>query len=230
MISQAEKRFLELLRKPDKSKEEIEEKEKVSMEFGRELREEETPLIVDVADIGIHIESVWDFVNTRKLYPEAIEVLIKHLQLPYHHRIKEGIVRALTVKEAKGQAGRYLIDEYEKIPKEKASLRWAIGNAISIVADSSIEEAMIKIVSDQDGGVAREGFITALRKLRSKAAESILIDVIEDETVTIAALKALGVLRSKNAVEKITSLKNGTNKEIVKQADKALNKILSTLI
>ena len=51
-------------------------------------------------DAGFHVESVWDFVNTADKYPAAIPILLRHVNLPYSKRIKEGIIRALTVNYA----------------------------------------------------------------------------------------------------------------------------------
>jgi hypothetical protein len=56
------------------------------------------PLIDEMRGIGIEVQSVWDLVNSLSPYPRAIPILIKHLKKPYHPKIKEGIVRALTVK------------------------------------------------------------------------------------------------------------------------------------
>src|SRR5450631_2230736 len=60
-------------------------------------RKEQAKLLAELWDAGFQVESVWDFVNTADKYPAAIPILLRHATLPYSKRIKEGIVRALTV-------------------------------------------------------------------------------------------------------------------------------------
>ena len=63
-------------------------------------RKEQAKLLADLTDVGIRVESVWDLVNTADKYQAAIPVLLRHVALPYSKRVKEGIVRALTVNYA----------------------------------------------------------------------------------------------------------------------------------
>ena len=77
------------------------------------LDAEEKPLVDDLYEAGYKLESVWNFVNTNRLYLGALPVLLKHVQLPYHERIKEGIVRALRVKEFRHmEASKIVLDEF----------------------------------------------------------------------------------------------------------------------
>ncbi len=55
-------------------------------------------------------------VNTRLSYPEVIPTLIDLLRTVRHPRVKEMIVRALTVKEAGGLANSVLIEQLKQTP------------------------------------------------------------------------------------------------------------------
>jgi len=81
------------------------------------VREEESACVAQALrkQARLNVTSVWDLVNTRAPYPEAIPVLLEWLPRVRHPRIKEGIVRALTVKEARGVAGKLLIDEFKRV-------------------------------------------------------------------------------------------------------------------
>jgi len=99
-----------------------------------QLREEEQPLIAELRSVGLRVDSIWELVNFKGAYPKAIPILIRHLQLPYHPKVREGIARALTVKEARGVATMCIIAELRrsKSPLE-AEYRWALANALSVV-------------------------------------------------------------------------------------------------
>ena len=112
------------------------------------LRAEETPLLTALADVGVQVNSVWDLVNSKTDYASAIPVLVKHLRLSYHPKIREGIARALTVKQAHGIAGKVILDEL-KSPKEKnREVRWALANALSKIADASMIDEINAMIAD----------------------------------------------------------------------------------
>lgn len=86
-----------------------EERQAKRREFEAMLAADQRPILADLAQAGYRLSSVYDLVNTSTSYPSAIPVLLKHLGRPYHPRIVSGIVRALTVREARGIAGRPIL-------------------------------------------------------------------------------------------------------------------------
>jgi hypothetical protein len=70
-----------------------------------EWRRAEAPLLPDLAAVGFRVNSVRDLVNTAGPYPEALPMLLSHLQRSYPVQIREGIARALAMKGA-SRAGR----------------------------------------------------------------------------------------------------------------------------
>lgn len=102
------------------------------------FRQEEQPLINDLAKVGIVVESVWDLVNNRPHpmlksnftghYEIAYPILVRHLDNGYHPRIQEGIIRALTEKTAKEIAKDKLLELFYK--EENKNLKWALANAL----------------------------------------------------------------------------------------------------
>lgn len=102
------------------------------------FKQEEKPLIEALSAVGISVDSVWDLVNNRPhpnlknnftgSYEIAYPVLVEHLDYSYHPRVKEGIVRALTEKNAsKIAADKILKFFYQESDK---SLKWAMANAL----------------------------------------------------------------------------------------------------
>lgn len=124
MTSIWEKKYLTLLQKSPKTKDEIEQMIHAGNEFKRELQSETEYLLKDIKNNGLIIDSVYDLVNTSQSYPEAIEPLCKHLSGNYHIRNKEGIIRALGVKESGIKEVKSLVNEYGKVDDD--NLNWTI--------------------------------------------------------------------------------------------------------
>ena len=143
--------------------------------------------------VGLQVESVWDFVNTADKYTEAVPVLIKHLTNPYDSRTKEGIVRALAVKEAKGLANKVVMAEYHKTPKDDHHFRWAFGNTMRVIVTQDDLDDLIDIVLDESNGESRHMFVRALAKLKSHKVQEALEQLTTDKDRIVAdeAKKAL---------------------------------------
>jgi hypothetical protein len=103
-----------------------------------ELKQDEAGLVAEVRALGYDIDSVWDLVNNsphpvlpRRFvgpYERAYPTLVSHLDAPHHPRVREGIIRALTVKDG----GQLVQDSlYEQFERERdRSLRWVLANAL----------------------------------------------------------------------------------------------------
>ncbi len=187
---------------------------------------DENKIIKELQQVGIRINSIYDLVNTTKSYSQGLPILIELLRKGISDdRIKEGIIRSLAVKEAKGLAGSALLEEYNRIPKDRMMLRWAIGSALEVVVTDKENEMVINIVKDKTNGISRQMFVLALGKLPSEKTEQILIDLLDDDEVAAQAIDALSKLKSKKAKTKLTELLNHSKPFIRKEAQKALKKI-----
>jgi HEAT repeat protein len=179
-----------------------------------------------LSNVGIQIDDIFDLVNTPRPYPEAIPVLINLLKDGISHDgIKEGVVRALAVKEARGKAGKVLIEEFHKVPDEKSLLRWTIGNTIATVISEDDVPEVLNIVKNKNNGMARQMFVIALGNFQSQQIEQTLIELLSDDEVVAHALDALGKMKSVNAIEKIRSLLSHSKSHVKKEARKALKRI-----
>ena len=176
----------------------MQEKERIGNALKIALRLQAKPFTDDLCAVGIKAY-IWDLVNTSDRYPEAIPVLVRHLSRPYHRRNKEGIVRALAVKEAKGIANKAIMDEYLRSPKENPDepwiyhFRWAFGNTMKVIVTESDFDDLIKIVFDETNGDSRDGFVEALSKLKAPEVMDALDRLAKDKSdlVAQAARKAL---------------------------------------
>ncbi len=108
------------------------------------LKDQET-LVRELNAVGCIVESVYDLVNNRAVehlenkflgsYEQAYPILVKHLDLPHHSRIREGIIRALTEKSARSIAKDKLLEHFYK--EEDRSMKWVLANALRTVLSAS---------------------------------------------------------------------------------------------
>lgn len=151
----------DLLAKDPKYQAMMAEKRKKWGEQANMLTRDEKPLVEALTAAGWPTEvrqcgetrSVWDLVNTAESYPHLLETLADHVSRPYHPRTKEGIVRALAVREASGTCvPRVLMDELKKQtdPKDahEQSYRWALINTLVLIGDSSMTEEVRQLFDD----------------------------------------------------------------------------------
>jgi len=222
-LEKLQQRRSELYGKP-KSEEEIEEYMSLISKIEAEYAKETVGLLNELKYVGVDVSSVWDLVNTKKSYPQAIDILIDHLNKDYHEKNIEGIIRALSVKEAKGKAAT-LIKKYEETPKIKDNLRWIIGNAIAVVMTLNDVDWIYRTVLDKSNGGSRSQLVYALGTVKTEKSEDILISLLDDEEVAPQAIAALGRLKSKKAKDKIVILNQSKNSLIRLESKKALKKI-----
>ncbi len=143
----------DILEKDPKFQAMMAEKERKWAEMKAMLDEDEKPLVEALNGAGGNVKCVWDLVNTAESYPHLLNTLADHLPRPYHFRIREGIARALTVKESRGtHIPRVIMDELKKLtdPKDvfENSYRWSLVNALVTVGDVSLQEEVRQLLDD----------------------------------------------------------------------------------
>lgn len=169
-------------------------------------------LLRDLADVGVHVDDLWDLVNTRSKYAPAIPVLIDWLQsvgarVPTadQPKVREGLVRALSVREAQPSAAPTLITEFRQAHDPSGlGIRWVIGNALSVVADDSAFDEIAALLQDRGYGKARQMLVQGLASSADPRAVPLLVALLDDDDVaahTVAALSALKPTGIRPAVE-----------------------------
>jgi hypothetical protein len=145
-----------------------------------ELERAEQPLLKALAAIGINVTTVYDLVNTRLAYQEALPVLLEHLQRPYPVEIREGIARALAVRGARF-AWHRLRELYaeEEDPRMRDVLALAVGNS----ADQTVLDQVISLARDPQHGNSRLMLLFALKRFkRDPRAWHAIQDLATDPT------------------------------------------------
>ncbi|MEQ1967455.1 hypothetical protein ABLA30_10580 [Xenorhabdus nematophila] len=168
-------------------------------EYRKRIKEEQKFLIEDLHSVGVHVEFVWDLLQPGAiaLQPQAIPVLLRHVQLPYSDLTTEGIARALGVKEAQ-DAWPVLVDVYKKTqegwgirePGDTKELRLGAKDGLAvalsdIVTPQTLGE-LISLARDPTNGNSRILLLGALQKRRNKNAQvqAALAELIHDPVLT----------------------------------------------
>jgi hypothetical protein len=191
-------------------------------------KEEDQYVVAELNKAGVHIDGIYDLVNSRTVYPEAIPVLVSCLSIVRDRVIKEGIVRAITVKEAKGKADKALIHEFRNIPPEASelqNLKWAIGNALSVVATDAVFDDLAGLVTTIEHGKAREMIVIALGKMKNPTAGEVLTRLLSDEELVGFVAKALAKLKYHPALPKLQSLLDHSKPWVKKELEKTIKKL-----
>jgi hypothetical protein len=130
----------------------------------KELEPEAAPLRRDLSAVGLDVKSIWDLVNMSAPYPKAIPVLLQHLATSRHPVQRQGLARALTVLEAEGVAGGPILRELKR--ESDPETRWAMANALTIVAAPHDADEIAALVDDPSYADVHERLAQALKNLR----------------------------------------------------------------
>ncbi len=182
-------------------------------------------VLAELAAAGFDVESIGDLRRLGTPYPKAVPVLIRWLPSVQDVAVKEDIVRTLSVPWAR-EAASLLLAEFEQAEDSTGTgIRWAIGNALEVLANDEIAEGMIRLATNREYGTARQMVVVGLGKLKDPRILDVLTELLGDEDVVGHAVMALGKLRTKTARSRIESLLNHPKPLVRKEAKKALARI-----
>jgi HEAT repeat protein len=111
-----------------------------------------------------------------------------------------------------------------------AGIKWAIGNALSVVADDKVFNEIVELVQDPHNGRSRQMMVIALGNMKDLHAEEVLIGLLGDEEVVGHAIIALGKLKSQKAYPDLERFLSHPKAWIRKAAKQALARIDKTKI
>lgn len=152
-------------------------------------RSGEGPLVEDLTLAGIQVESVWDLVNTDGPYPDALPILINHLETGnYPDRVMEGIGRALAVKPAVMFWGRL---KAAYLAADGPDARAGIATALAASADVPYLDDLVRLISVNENGPSRILLLQPLRDLGGAHGRAALERFTTDPTLGTEATRLL---------------------------------------
>ena len=142
----------------------------------------EAPVVEALNGVGVVVESVWDLVNTATPYPDALPVLLAHLQRDYPDRVREGIARALAVRDARFGWDR-LIRLYQDEPSG-TDTKIGLAAALAAAADREVIGDVITLAQDAKHGQSRLLLLRALKRSKAPEARAALAELEDDPELT----------------------------------------------
>jgi hypothetical protein len=155
-----------------------EEAEQIRSKKGSQLQLAEKPLIDDLRAAGVNASSVWDLVNRATPYPQALPILLAHLERPYPDRVREGIARALAVPQAKF-AWEALKSFYQREP-DGSDAKDGLAVALAAVADDERIGDVVALLQDAKHGESRIFLLRALARSNDERARRALRELDRD--------------------------------------------------
>lgn len=192
-------------------------------EFARIRDQVAAPVLADLRSLGYQVDDILDLPHSGRRYNDAVPLLAAWLPRVSEPWVKEMIVRALSVPWGRPAAPE-LIREFRTSRDEDANLRWAIGNALSVVADEALRDDLLELALDRRFGTGRKMVVLGLGKMKKSSDVVVppLIGLLEDEEVAGHAVMALGMLRAKDAREAVEALRNHPKAWVRAEVRKAL--------
>jgi hypothetical protein len=155
-----------------------------------DLRRSEEPLVEALREVGISVNSVWDLVNTKEPYPNALPVLIRHLTGDYHPKVLAGIARALAVRDpfAVEYAWPVVLDLFLKTEAdemikepERRGFKEGLGVALSVLCTEEKLPQVFELIRDPSHGESRGHLIYGLKRFRKgKKVKEVLASLYDD--------------------------------------------------
>ena len=192
-----------------------------------------TGLADDLSRAGVPVSDLWELVNSDVQYRAAVPVLVEWLErlderVPAADRekVREGLVRALTVPAARPSAAPVLIEQFRRVADPSGlGPRWVIGNALEVVADDSVFDEVAAIVRDPSFGKARQMVVLGLARSKEPRAVPLLVELLDDDDVAAHAAMALGKLKAGEARSALERHLESAQPLLRREAKKALAKL-----
>jgi hypothetical protein len=152
-------------------------------------RAAEQPIVADLRAAGVAVDSVWDLVKTSEPYPDALPVLMDHLERGgYPDRVMEGMARALAVKPAAPMWDR-LRARYDRAsgPDELGGL----AAALSASATPAQLDGLVELAGDATRGEYRVLFVEPILRLGGERGRAVVQGMREDPVLGAEAAALL---------------------------------------
>jgi len=189
----------------------------------------EEPILADLAAVGFETRSLADLRHSGVRYRDAVAVLLDWLPRVTDRKVKEEIVRSLSVPWAKPAATMPMIEEFRQLDMSVdptgTGLRWTIGNALDVLADDSCFDELVELVRNRHFGKARQMVVLGLGKSKKPGVAEVLLGLVDDPDVDGHAVKALGKLKVPAARSALERKLDDSRAWVRGEARKALAKL-----
>jgi len=156
------------------------EQEKVMSARKEFLREEMSPILTDLASVGIMTDDVWQVKTEKKENAKAIPILLDHLQRSYPSIIRAGIAQRLAVRATRKIGWKILVDEYRETDIHDDHVKQSIASALAGASDDSVINELIALAKDRSQGNSRILLLRGIRRSRRPEARQAIEELAND--------------------------------------------------
>jgi hypothetical protein len=153
------------------------------IEMGERMNLLERPIIEDLARNGLVVDTIW---GRHSLVDRAVaDILAKHLILPYHDRIIEGVARALSTPKAR-HLWPLLVQQYRNAPEGigvdglHLGAKEGLAQALSGTATPLVFDELIDLIKDNKNGPTRCILVSRLTRSRDPKIISAIMEFKND--------------------------------------------------
>jgi hypothetical protein len=185
-------------------------------------QDEAAAVVVRLRERGLEIDDLWDLVNgPNEPYVDHLPALLEELGSASHVRVREGLVRALSIPQARGVASGPLLREMRRATAagEPDTYRWVIGNALRMVATARDRAELEEIALDDAHGTGRQGAVEALARLpASSRTAAVVARALADERLAPFALKVIARHAIRGFEDRIAELERDEREWVAQRA------------
>lgn len=138
----------------------------------------EEPLLAELREAGIVVESVWNLRENGPTPPAALPILVKHLGYDYPDRIMEGIALGLAVPAA-ARWWPELKERYINATGPDAKL--GLANALIATATPKTADELVDLIKDPSNGNTRVLLLRPLKKSKTPETRRFLEGLRSDD-------------------------------------------------
>jgi hypothetical protein len=141
----------------------------------------ERPIVADLEHAGVAVASVWDLVNTSVPYPDALPILLPHLERGgYPDRVMESLGRALAVKPSVAWWDR--LKALYAAPRSSGE-ETGVALALMACATRAQLKDLVDFLSWEERGESRIYFLLPIKRLGGQAGRALLERLKKDKTL-----------------------------------------------
>jgi hypothetical protein len=159
----------------------------------------EMSLVLRLREAGLDVVSTFELKQTNEAYPEAVPVLVDYLHSKEIDRdVLDHVLRALTVKEARGIAFEPIYQMYLKdTDTSQSGAKYGMANALQFLAEKKDMSLIIELALDSKNGSTRFAFVDRIASSAGKENLTQIKKILEqlsndiDKDIASRAKKAL---------------------------------------
>jgi len=145
----------------------------------------ERPVVADLQAAGVQVESVWDVNPARWPYPEALPILVDHLERGrYPGELMQAIGWALSVKASLAYWDRIravFLTSNDKAQQDAAAL------ALAGCAGSRQLSELIDFVRQEDRGESRVYFLRPINRIGRERGRAVIAGLVKHPVLGVEA-------------------------------------------